>query len=246
MVKNFAFLYNTINYVTIFINDLLSVLIEIRDRVEKFENLAKCILEALESYLIFLIVFCSLSLHNMVWFGNKVKFFDGVMKIVAFYFSFQLSTLIKIQWKELFLDLISFGFQQGIKLCVLIFNIGFHKFDKILWIGLLHSITHDLLKYLLNIAFLGIINSNMFNSLIIIGNQLDQLFSCCWLFWGYWNDLANELEFYRLHIDITIFGVDFSSPPITNFWIYLFQQFWTMWSLFIFVFLYVKDSTIFY
>jgi len=61
MVKNFAFLYYTINYVTIFVNNLLSVLIEIRDRVEKFENLAECILKALVSYLIFLIIFCSLS-----------------------------------------------------------------------------------------------------------------------------------------------------------------------------------------
>ena len=184
MVKNFAFLYYTINYVTIFVNDLLSVLIEIRGRVEKFENLAECILKALVSYLIFLIIFCSLSWHNFVWFGDKVKFFDSVMKIVAFYFSFQLSIWIIIQWKKLFLDLFSFGFQQGIKPFVLIFNISLHKFDEILWIGLFHSITHDLLKYLSDITLLWIFNSNVFNSFIIIINELNYLFSGCWLFWS--------------------------------------------------------------
>jgi len=64
-------------------------------------------------------------------FDNKIKFFDCVMKIITFYFSFKLISLI-IQRKELFLDLFSFGFQRGIKKFVLIFNISLHKFNEIM------------------------------------------------------------------------------------------------------------------
>ena len=39
MIENFAFLYNAINYVTVFIDDLFSVLIQVGNLVEFFENL---------------------------------------------------------------------------------------------------------------------------------------------------------------------------------------------------------------